>query len=47
MNTISATEARRHFFEVIKDTIKKHETNYISHKDGNVVLLAESHRVKL
>lgn len=40
MNTISATEARKHFFEVIKDTIKKHETNYIHHKDGNVVLLS-------
>jgi antitoxin YefM len=39
MNAISATEARKHFFEVVKDTISKHETHYIHHKDGDVVLL--------
>ena len=40
MNTISATEARNHFFEVVKDTVKKHEAQYIQHKGGNVVLLS-------
>ncbi|MEI6056713.1 MAG: type II toxin-antitoxin system Phd/YefM family antitoxin [Lentisphaerota bacterium] len=40
MNTLTATEARKHFFDVIKGTVKKHEPHYIQHKDGDVVMLS-------
>jgi len=38
---INATAARRDFFEIIKNTIKKHQIYHIHHRDGDAVLLSE------
>lgn len=40
MTTISATQARSKFFELIKDTINKHKTFHIHHRQGDVVLMS-------
>lgn len=41
MTDINATAARRDFFDIIKNTIKKHKIYHIHHRDGDVVLLSE------
>ena len=41
MAGINATKARKEFFELIKDTIKKHEVIHIHHRDGDVVMMSE------
>ena len=41
MTDINATTARRDFFEIIKNTIKKHQIYHIHHRDGDAVLLSE------
>ena len=40
MNTITATDARQSFFDLVKDTTKKHCVYQISHRSGNAVLLS-------
>ena len=41
MTDINATEARRGFFDIIKNTIKKHKIYHIHHRDGDAVLMSE------
>ena len=41
MASISATKARTEFFDLIKDTINKHKTFHIHHRQGDVVLMSE------
>ncbi|MDF7806952.1 type II toxin-antitoxin system Phd/YefM family antitoxin [Pontiellaceae bacterium B12219] len=41
MSTITATNARKSFFELIKGVNQKHEIYHISHKDGAAVLMSE------
>lgn len=41
MTDINATEARREFFDMIKNTIKKHQIYHIHHRDGDAVLMSE------
>ena len=41
MTDINATAARRDFFDMIKNTIKKHQIYHIHHRDGDVVMLSE------
>ena len=40
MNTITATDARQSFFDLVKDATKKHCIYQISHRSGNTVLLS-------
>lgn len=47
MNTFTATEARKHFFKIIKDIINNHEPLCVRHKEGNVVLLSADDYEKL
>lgn len=42
MSTITATDARNSFFDLIKGANQKHEIYHISHKDGGAVLMSES-----
>jgi antitoxin YefM len=39
--TITATDARRNFFEIVKGATSKHEIYRIQHREGSVVLLSE------
>ena len=41
MTTLTATDARREFFDVVKGAIDKHQIYRIHHRRGSVVLLAE------
>ena len=41
MATISATDARRDFFEIVKGAAEKHQVYRILHRKGSVVLLSE------
>ena len=41
MANINATQARKEFFDLIKDTITKHEVFHIHHRQGDVVLMSE------
>lgn len=41
MFNMNATEARRGFFELIKNVIKKHQICHIHHRDGDVVLMSQ------
>lgn len=41
MNTLSATQARKDFFDLIRRTLRGHEAVRIVHRDGPVVLLSE------
>jgi antitoxin YefM len=41
MASISATKARTEFFDLIKDTINKHKTFHIHHRQGDVVLMSK------
>ena len=40
MNTITATNARQSFFDIVKGATKKHCVYQISHRSGNAVLLS-------
>jgi len=41
MTTITATNARKDFFEIVKGATEKHEIYHIRHRKGDVVLMAE------
>jgi antitoxin YefM len=41
MTTITATNARKDFFEIVKGATEKHEIYHIHHRKGDVVLMAE------
>ena len=41
MNKLTATDARRDFFEIVKRAIQKHQVYRIQHRNGSVVLLSE------
>lgn len=41
MTTLSATEARKNFFELIKSASEQHESYRIQHRKGAVILLSE------
>ncbi len=40
MMTITATEARKTFFELIKQTNQQHEVFEVQHKSGNAVIMS-------
>ncbi len=41
MPTITATNARKDFFEIVKGTVEKHEIYHIRHRKGDVVMMSE------
>ena len=41
MTTLTATAARRDFFDLVKNAAKKHEVFHIHHRTGDAVLLSE------
>jgi antitoxin YefM len=41
MTTLTATDARRGFFDVVKGATDKHQVYRIHHRRGSVVLMAE------
>ena len=41
MTTITATNARKDFFEIVKGATEKHEIYHIHHRKGDVVLMSE------
>ncbi len=41
MTTITATNARQDFFEIVKGATEKHEVYHIRHRKGDVVLMSE------
>lgn len=41
MTTLTATDARREFFEVVKSASRKHQIYRIHHRQGAVVLMSE------
>ena len=41
MSTITATDARKSFFELMKGVNQKHEIYHINYKDGGAVLMSE------
>ena len=42
MSRVTATDARRDFFEIVKGATEKHEVYRIQHRNGSVVLLSEN-----
>ena len=42
MPTLTATNARKYFFEIVKGATEKHEIYHIHHRKGDVVLLSEN-----
>jgi antitoxin YefM len=42
MSTITAPDARKSFFDLMKGVNQKHEIYHISHKGGSAVLMSES-----
>ena len=40
-STITATDARRDFFEIVKAATEKHQIYRIQHRKGSVVILSE------
>ena len=40
MMTIAATEARKTFFDIIKQANQQHETVQVQHKTGNAVIMS-------
>lgn len=40
-NSITATNARKNFFEIVKGATQKHQIFRIQHREGSVVLLSE------
>jgi antitoxin YefM len=41
MPTLTATDARREFFDIIKNTSKTHDVYRVQYRQGNVVMLSE------
>lgn len=41
MTTLTATDARREFFDVVKGATDKHQIFRIHHRRGSVILMAE------
>ena len=41
MTSITATNARQDFFEIVKGATQKHEIYHIHHRKGDVVLMSE------
>jgi len=41
MTTLSATQARNDFFDLIKKAVKKRQPTHIVHKDGDVILMSK------
>jgi antitoxin YefM len=41
MTSLSATSARREFFDLLKRTVKGHRICRIRHRDGSAVLMSE------
>ena len=41
MSTITATDARKSFFDLMKGVSQKHEIYHINYKDGGAVLMSE------
>ena len=41
MTRLNATVAKRDFYNIIKDAIKKHQLYHIHHTDGDVVVMSE------
>jgi antitoxin YefM len=41
MTTLTATDARREFFDIVKGATDKHQIYRIDHRHGSVVLMAE------
>ncbi|NLI30883.1 MAG: type II toxin-antitoxin system Phd/YefM family antitoxin [Nitrospiraceae bacterium] len=41
MTTVNATQARKEFFDLIKDTVAKHTVYRIHHRAGDVVMMSE------
>ena len=42
LTAITATEARKMFFDLLKEVTEKHELCHITHRKGNVVLISEA-----
>jgi len=40
MTMMTATEARKTFFEIIKQTNQKHEIIQVQHKSGNAIIMS-------
>ncbi|AHF01501.1 prevent-host-death protein [Thiomicrospira aerophila AL3] len=40
MTTITATEARKSFFEIIKQANQQHEIIQVQHKSGNAIIMS-------
>lgn len=47
MSRVTATDARRDFFEIVKGATERHEVYHIQHRNGAVVLLSENDYVNL
>ncbi|MCL4491535.1 MAG: type II toxin-antitoxin system Phd/YefM family antitoxin [Nitrospirae bacterium] len=41
MTVVNATQARKEFFDLIKDALAKHTIFRIHHREGDVVLMSE------
>jgi antitoxin YefM len=41
MNKLTATDARRDFFDIVRGATQKHQVYRIQHRNGSVVLLSE------
>ncbi len=41
METFTATDARNHWFELIKDSVRGHKVYRITSKEGDAILLSE------
>jgi len=41
MASVNATQARKEFFDLIKDAVRKHKIYRIRHRDGDAVLMSE------
>ncbi|NCD33275.1 MAG: type II toxin-antitoxin system Phd/YefM family antitoxin [Spartobacteria bacterium] len=41
MTTLTASDARREFFSLLRDTSEKHQITRIHHKNGDAVMMSE------
>jgi antitoxin YefM len=41
MSDINATQARKEFFDLLKDAVRKHKIYRIRHRDGDAILMSE------
>ena len=41
MAVVNATQARKEFFDLIKDAVRKHKIFRITHREGEAVLMSE------